>query len=83
MSMTNARSAQIALKAKRMREDRWFIQFSLKGSYNPRTGKYAYAVWPILFTSQEAAWYVVEHFPIFANADKMRIKSASVEKVRR
>lgn len=90
MRKTTPRERALIRKLQRLEmiaNDRWYISFNLTGSYNHKTGKYDRAAWPILFKTEEAAWVAVELLPIFANSDAMpnrgRIKSASVERVKR
>lgn len=60
---------------------RYYIRFNLRNGYNPETGKYNYAVWPILFKTREDAELAMRCLLIFKNADIVGLKSASVEHV--
>ena len=80
---TEARAREFS-RLLQLRRTRYVITFNLAGSYNPATGRYDKAYWPILFRSLEEADLALKTLPIFANSAAMpgrgRIKSACIEK---
>lgn len=70
---------------RRTMQERFYISFNCKGSYDPTTGKFHRYVWPRLFLTADAAWLAVKALPVFANRDanehRGRIVSCSVERI--
>ena len=90
MSRTADREARRRIGAfealKQVVSKRYYLSFSVKGSFNFRTRRYDRYVWPKLFFSREAAEVALRALPVFQNTgptpQRGRIVSVSIECVR-